>query len=378
MRFLAKRNFFFWFALFMGIWGLLVLYSGSSWIALQKKESSFYFVKSQFLKGFLPGVFFLIFFSKISLNFLKKISFVFYIFSLGLIILTFIPQFQYKWAGASRWVKIGGIVFQPTEIAKLSLILCLGTFLERKIKKREIKKFKEGFLSFLFLVLPLLFLCFLQPDMGSLLVLASISFSMFFLGGGNILHILLAFFLLGTVGVVSLILHPYQMERVLSFLGMIKKPLEEDYQIKQALIGIGSGGILGKGYLQGLQKYFYLPQPMGDTIFAIFGEEFGFWGAICLLFLWFLFLFKAKDLFLKTKDIFEKLVIGGTVSFFLFQSFFHIMGNLKLLPFSGLTLPFFSYGGTSLIVVFSAMGILTNISRRIGSNSLRSYRFTTF
>jgi len=344
--------------------GFLMLLSSSSWISLEKTGSPIYYLSHQVLYGLLPGCLLAYIFSKFSLRFLRGLAVLFFIISLIFLILVFIPRFGFQAGGAASWLEVGSFTFQPSEFAKLALIVYLAALLEKKVKEGEIKNFKESFEPFLIILVPFVILLFFQPDMGTLGIICLIALLMFFAAGANLLHI----FLLILMGVfclgIGFLTFPHQKERIMTFMHPEEDSLGMSYQVNQSLIALGSGGIFGRGFGNGIQKYNYLPQPMGDTIFAVWAEETGFIGSLIILLLFLLILWRGFIISKRAPDNFSRLLAIGIISWIEIQGFVHIMAVCGLIPFTGLPLPFISYGGSALISSFIGLGILINISKR--------------
>ncbi len=349
--------------LILTIFGLMMISSAGVFYATTRFGDSNYFLKHQFLFGFLPGLIIMYFFSKIDYHFWKKVSVPMFIVSLICLILVFIPNIGSNAYGASRWINLGPISFQPSEMVKLSIILYLAAWLESR-GKEKIKDIYEGMLPFLGILAIAGFLIIKQPDTGTLGVIILIAMSMFFISGANLMHIF-GIFLAGMMGLVGLIaIAPYRMNRFLVFLNPEHDPQGVGYQINQALLAIGSGGIFGLGLGHSRQKFNYLPEPVGDSIFAIIGEELGLVGAGIIVILFILFSLRAIKIAKNAPDDFGKIVAIGIVSWVIFQAFVNIAAITAIMPLTGIPLPFISYGGTSFIFLMAAMGILLNISKQ--------------
>lgn len=348
------------------IFGLIMIASAGIAYSQTRFGESYYFLKHQFFYGVLPGLLVLWIVQKIDYNFWKKISFPLFLLSLVFLVLVFIPGIGTKVYGASRWVKLGIFSFQPAEMLKLSVILYLGAWLENRSEK--VKDFYEGLLPFLAIVGFLSFLLIKQPDMGTLGVIILIAISIFFISGAKISHI----FFMGTGGILALWLlikiESYRMNRFLVFLHPELDPRGIGYQINQALLAIGSGGIFGVGLGHSLQKFNYLPEPVGDSIFAIIGEELGLIGAAFLVSLFVYLAIRGMRIVKNAPDRFSQLVAAGIVSWIVFQAFINVAAITGLIPLTGIPLPFISYGGTSIIFLMAAAGILLNISKHSNNN----------
>lgn len=355
--------------------GLLMLFSASLPLSSEKTVSKgdddsynvnpIYYFLHQILYGLLPGIFFAYFSSRVSLDLLKKFSPLLFLCALIFLILVFIPGLGVEAGGAARWIQIGGFTFQPSEFAKLALIIYLAVLLEKKSKTKEINSFKEVAFLFLIVLAPLVLLLLLQPDMGTLVVLSFIAISMFFGTGGSFWHTgLIVLIGVCVFCVCVFFVFPYQAERVLTFLNPEEDVSDSAYQINQSLIALGSGGVLGKGFTNSIQKWGYLPQPTADTIFSIWGEETGFVGSSFIILLYLIICWRGFIIAKRAPNKFSQGIVIGIISWIVIQAFFHIMAVCGLIPFTGIPLPFISYGGSAFIFNLIGMGILINVSRK--------------
>ena len=360
----------FWALTILIIFGLLMLFTSSMIISKEKTKTSespggsaVYYFFHQFLLGLLPGILLAFFLSKFSLNYFRRISIPLYLIAILCLVIVFIPALNFQAKGATSWIEVGGFTFQPSEFAKLALIIYLAAFFDRKVRENKIKSTKEGFLPFLYLLFPVALLLVRQPDMGTLGVIALISLTMFFVAGARFSHIALLIIMGLLLVFIGVQIFPHQAQRILTFLNPEKDTLGLSYQVNQSLIAIGSGGVLGVGIGNGLQKYNYLPEPMGDTIFSVWAEETGFIGCFIILGLYLILGWRGFIISKRAPNKFTQLMAVGIISWILIQAFLNIMAVTGLIPFTGLPLPFVSYGGTSFIIMLGAMGILINISK---------------
>ncbi len=341
--------------------GLVMIASAGVAYSKTRFGDPYFFFKHQLFYGILPGLVILYIVQKIDYSFWKKISFPFFVLSLICLILVFVPGIGTKIYGASRWIQLGPFSFQPSEMLKLSLILYLAAWLENRTE--SIRDFYEGLLPFSAIVAIVSLLLVKQPDVGTLGVIVLISMSIYFISGAKLFHL----FLMGGLGMVVLYivvkLEPYRADRFMVFLHPELDPRGIGYQINQALLAIGSGGIFGVGIGHSLQKFNYLPEPVGDSIFAIIGEELGLVGAVFLVVLFLMFAMRGLRVAREAPDRFGKLVAVGIVSWIIFQAFINISAISGIIPLTGIPLPFISYGGTSIIFLMIAAGILLNISK---------------
>lgn len=344
--------------------GLVMIASAGIIYSQTRFGDQYFFFKRQLIWGILPGLVLFYLAQRIDYHFWKKIAIPFFLVSLVFLVLVFVPSIGLKTYGASRWIQLGPLSFQPSEMLKLSIILYLAVLLAAKGAKR-IKDFFEGLLPFLAILGIVGFLVIKQPDMGTLGVLTLTALAIFFSSGAKISHLLS---IVG-VGILSLgiliKLEPYRFDRFLVFLDPKTDPQGIGYHINQALIAIGSGGVWGIGLGHSRQKFNYLPEPAGDSIFAILGEELGLVGALILVSLFVMLAMRGFKIAKNAPDEFGKLVAVGITSWIIFQAFINIAAITAIIPLTGVPLPFISYGGTSIIFLLIASGILVNISKQI-------------
>lgn len=354
----ARLIFFITLGLF--IFGLIMLASASAVKGASVFGDALFFLRKQLLGGGLIGLAGFFIASVIPFALWKRLAGIILLSCLVLLILVFQP-IGLKLGGSSSWIDIGFLSFQPSELAKIALIFYLSAWLA--VKQKEIRTLEYGLLGFSLIVSTIGILILLQPDLGSLAIIALISGLLFFLGGGKISHVLIiiligAFLFFGVISVM-----PEKAERLNTFLNYDKDPLGAGYQVKEALVSVGSGGILGKGLGYSSQKWNFLPEPAGDTIFAIIGEELGFIGAsVVLLTLMFLGL-SCLNIGKNVDDLFAKLCASGIGIMILVQTLINVGGVLNIIPMTGVTLPLISHGGTSLAVTLFSLGVVVNIAR---------------
>ncbi|HOX11051.1 MAG TPA: putative lipid II flippase FtsW [Candidatus Moranbacteria bacterium] len=344
------------------VFGLIMISSAGVIYSQTRFADGYFFFKRQLIYGVLPGLLALYVCSKINYHFWKKIAVIFFFVSVIFLVLVFVPEIGTKIYGASRWIQLGPLSFQPSEMAKLAMIIYLAAWLESRGTHR-IKDFFEGFLPFLGIMGLMGFLIMKQPDTGTLGVIVLTSIALFFVAGASFRHILAigglgAFFLWILVKI-----EPYRFNRILAFLDPKADPQGIGYQINQALLAVGTGGIFGVGFGQSRQKFNYLPEPVGDSIFAIIGEELGMIGAAALVILFVMLAMRGIKIAKNSPDVFGKLLAAGITMWIVFQAFINISANIALVPLTGIPLPFVSYGGTSLVFLMSGIGILLNISK---------------
>lgn len=341
--------------------GLVMISSAGVVISETRFGDPYHLFKRQLFFGIIPGlaVFFIV--QKINYRFWKKISLPFFILSIFLLILALIPGVGETYKGASRWIDLGKFSFQPAELVKLAIIIYLAAWIESR--KKEIKSFSHGVLPFLFILAIPAALIISQPDVGTLGSILIIAFAMFFVAGTPFLY-LMGLAVSGSIlGAFLILISEYRLDRVKAFLDSSIDPQKIGYQINQALLAVGSGGIFGLGLGHSRQKFNYLPEPVGDSIFAVTAEELGFIGAGFLVVLFVAFALRGFRIACSAPDTFSRLAAVGISSWIVFQAFINIMAIIKIIPLTGIPLPFISYGATSMIFVLTASGILVNISK---------------
>lgn len=343
--------------------GFLALASASAVLSKEKFDSPYYYLKHQLIYGFSAGILLGYLAYKIRLKIFEKLSLAAILLTFFLLILVFLPRFGYIHGGAQRWIILGPISLQPAEIAKFSYVLFLASWLKNRGK--EIKSFWEGVFPFLIMTGFLGGLLILQPAVGTTGIILISAAIMYFSAGAKISHIICCV-ILGILLLFILIkIAPYRLERIETFLNPQADPLGKGYQINQALIAIGSGGISGVGLGNSSQRYHYIPEPMGDSIFAIYAEELGYVGSVFLIGLFILFSWRGLRVALNAEDKFAKFASIGIVSWITLQAFLNIAGISKFLPLTGVPLPFVSYGGSALAITLIASGLLLNISKKV-------------
>ncbi len=342
--------------------GLIMLSSASSFVALEKFQDSFYFIKRQLFVGVLPGLILFLFFSRLDYRVLRKLILPVFVLSLLLLAMVFFPGIGQNYDRAQSWVKIGDISFQPSEIVKVIFLVYLAAWLAAR-REQGRHDFVSHFLPFLILLGTLSGLLIAQPDVGTMMVIVLTAVMVYFLAGGRWLY-LLSLAVTGAAFLYILVQKaPYRLDRLMVFLHPEMDPQGIGYQINQALLAIGSGGIFGKGFGLSRQKLLYLPEVASDSIFAIIAEELGFVIAAALVALFVAFALRGFYLAKRAPDLFGKYLAIGLTCLIIIQAFVNIGAIVGLLPLTGLPLPFISYGGTAMVMTLAGMGILVNVSK---------------
>jgi len=346
----------------LSVFGLIMISSASVVLSYNNFGYNHYYLSHQFLYGFLPGIAFLFLFKKCDYHIFKKYAALLLIATVILLFLVFVPDLGFGLKGAHRWISFGEISFQPSEIAKLTFILYLAAWLEGRNK--NLKTASNTLMPFAAIVAIISIPLIMQPDIGTFCMIALIAATMYFISGAKMSHIF-AIISCGILGLIALIkIAPYRMNRLMVFLHPELDPQGIGYQINQAILALGSGGIFGLGFGHSRQKFNYLPEPIGDSIFAIVGEELGMIGLVIIIILFLVFAVRGFKIASKAKDDFGKLVAAGITSWITFQALMNIAAITSLIPLTGIPLPFISYGGSALVMSLAGVGILLNISRK--------------
>ena len=355
--FFSEKSILFPVILLSGI-GIIMVYSASSSISMENHNTSFYYMKKQAL---FFGISLCDMFVTASFPYklYRSFSYVILFAAIALLVAVLFPALNIKAGGAHRWLNLGGFTFQPAEFAKLSLILFLGYSLSKK--QDMIKIFSVGFVPHAFIFALFACLIIIQPDFGTVVVLGMITWGMMFIAGVKITHLLSPAPLLIPIIYFLVYKVEYRLERILAFLSPWDDPYNTGYQITHSLKAFGSGGIFGKGIGLGMQKVHYLPEPYTDFIFSIIGEELGLIGVLTVLSLYLILLLKGIRIAKTSESLFGAITASGLTIYIGVQVIINTGVALGVLPTKGLTLPFISYGGTSLVVNMAAMGILMNI-----------------
>jgi cell division protein FtsW len=343
----------------MGI-GLIMVYSASSIASMTEMSDSLFYFKKQ-LMWVLIGLFALFILSYIPYTTWESLAIPLLVVSVLLLILVLIPGVTREIGGAKRWLRFGGFGFQPSEFAKIAFVIYLAHAFSTK--QQKIQDFVRGILPEM-IIMGIVFALILKgPNLSTAAIIGSVFFILLFLGNGSLLHLMF----MGACGstlVVSLIFQEsYRMRRFLAFLDPWATAKTSGYHIIQSLIAIGSGGMWGLGLGQSRQKFFILPERHTDFIFAIICEELGLLGGALIVILFFLLIWRGFYIAAKAPDMFGFLLAAGVTSIIALQTLINLGVVLSLLPTTGVTLPFVSYGGSSLVFLAGAMGILLNISR---------------
>ncbi len=339
-----------------------MIYSSSYIWSNYKYNNPYKYLISQTI-FFIIGLIFIFIIKKIDYNFYKRNANKILLISLILLILVLIPGIGKLRNGSRSWFALGPIGLQPSEFAKLSLIIFISKYLSNN--DSQIKNIKKTIFPILLVISIFFILIMLEPDFGQAMVIALSLILIIFISGTK-LSFFIKCFILGLLGIIGLIIiAPYRMARIISYLNPWVDPLGSGFQIIQSLYAIGPGGLLGLGFGNSIQKHFYLPEPQTDFIFAIISEEFGFLGVLIVCTLLFLIFYKSIKISMSSKDLFSKYLSFGLSTQIIIQAILNLAVVTGLIPVTGITLPFISYGGSSLLVSMISIGIILSIDNNV-------------
>ncbi|MDD6022634.1 MAG: putative lipid II flippase FtsW [Oscillospiraceae bacterium] len=346
--------------------GAVMIYSASFARALYETGDGGYFFKRELVFSLL-GILVMLLVSRVRAELLRKLAFPILGVAIVCLVLVFVPGIGQSENGATRWIRLG-ISFQPSEIAKLGVILSFAALITRFDTKME--TFRWGIAPFVAILGIIVVLLRLEPHNSAIVIIVCTAGAMLFLGGVRYRWFVLG----GAVMLIGIVLilgaGGYEVSRITAWRDPFSDPTDDGYQIIQSLYAIGSGGVLGLGFGQGRQKYLYLPEEHNDYIFSIVCEELGLVGAVAILILYMLLILRGYWISMHLKDRFLSLTVAGITTLTALQVFFNIGVVTNLLPSTGISLPFFSYGGTALMIQLGEMGIILGASRKCSAGFL--------
>ena len=352
--------------IFLVIFGLIMLSSASFDLGKKNFNDPYYYLKHQLLVGLVFGIVGFFIASKLYYHHWEKIAFVLLIVNILLLILVFIPSLSIHAGGASRWLKLGPLSFQPAELLKFSFILYLAAWLGKEKQRRT--SFIQGYLPFLIVSGVIAGLILAQPATTTLCIVMAAGLIVYFISGAKFKYIILTI-LIGLI-LLSFVIYKtsYRNDRIQAFINQVflKQNIDtlgKDFHRNQALIAIGTGSLWGVGYGNSTIKYRSLPETVGDSIFPVIAEELGFVGSLVMIGLFALLILRGFKIAQRSKNEFGRLIAIGFVSVIGLQVFIHIGANTGLIPLTGVPLPFISYGGTALAISLTMMGVVVNISK---------------
>ena len=356
---MKKMNYsFFISCIILSLFGLLMIYSSSCIWAGYKYNDPFKYVKNQ---GFFLIIGITAMYLISTINYYKYYKYSSKIFAVCFTLIVLVLIVGSERNGSKSWFGISSFGIQPSEFMKLSMVIFTSKYLCQN--RKEVKSIKKGVIPIISLTMLIFGLIMLQPDFGTGVILVVGVLGLLFVGGVDLIFFL-KIGLIGILGVVGLIIAaPYRLKRILSFLNPWSDPLGSGFQIIQSLYAIGPGGLFGFGLGSSRQKHFYLPEPQTDFIFSIISEEFGFAGVLIVSSLFCFIIYQAVQIALNCNDLFGKYLVFGIIFMLSFQTILNLCVVIGLIPVTGVTLPFLSYGGSSLLITLIEMGIILNISR---------------
>ncbi len=352
--------------LFLSLLGVFILYESSSYTAILNIGDKYHFVKNQLLWVGV-GVVIAIIISRFDYRKAYPLALPFLIATVVLLIAVFIPGIGLELKGSHRWIDVGLFVIQPSELLKISLTLYLAAWLSQKEQGRLV--------AFLILFFVCVGLVAMEPDLGTALVVATMSIIVYFLAGTKVSEMAIIGLIM-ILGIVMLIkLEPYRVERFMAYQNFDVNDLSTtSYHMRQVLIAVGSGGVTGVGLGNSVQKYAYVPENTTDSIFSMYAEETGFLGSLFLLAVIGTQLYLGFLIALRSTDAFGMLLGIGIITFLCIQSFLNIGSQVVVVPMTGVPLPFISYGGSSMLINFAAIGIMLSIAQFSGKKAMKGKR----
>ncbi len=353
-------KFFLYTVIALLVLGYISFVSASFGVLARNSDKFWGIMISQSLGLVLGGILMYVF-SRIDYKVWRKNAFVLFIFSIVLTLLVFIPAISLEHGGARRWISIGPVSLQPVELLKIAFVMYFAGWLSWV--KGKAKQLRYGVLPLVIMLAIVAGILLQQPDTKSIILIFIASSSMLLLSGVPWKYILYGFLIAVLAFGALAFSKPYLFKRVTTFLNPASDREGSSFQLQQSLIAIGSGGLFGRGLGQSVEKFTYLPEPQGDSIFAVIGEEFGFVGTTIIILLFLMFGLRGLRIAYRAPDSFGRLMVAGIVIILTAQSFLNIASIIGLFPLTGVPLVFISQGGTSLMIAMAATGIVLNVSR---------------
>ena len=338
-----------------------VIFLSASLGLLAQDGASFFSVAIKQTISLALGICGFVVFSRLPYVWLRKSALLILIGAIIVNLLLFVPSLTFHYNGASRWLSLGLFTFQPSELLKIGFIIYLSAWIYAV--RDKIQLFKYGMLPYLVMVFVLSLLLLSQRDTDTLVIISGTGLVMLFVAGIKYRHFALAILLLLAMVAGVILVRPYALDRIKTYINRGSDTQGSGYQINQSLIAIGSGQIFGRGFGQSIQKFGYLPQPTDDSIFAVAAEEFGFVGAFLLIILYVVLAISIFRIGTRVPDVFGSLLVIGIGVLIITESFMNISAMLGIMPLSGLPLLFVSHGGTALILTLSITGMVANVSK---------------
>ncbi len=360
MRSISGDRLFFLIVIILVVGGIAMFASASLGLLARAGDSPWKLAFTQLMLGLVPGVAALVAIRYAPLAWIQKAAPLLYIGSIGLTALVFVPGIGARLNGASRWIDLGFTTVQPAEFLKIGVILMLAWYLAKM--KGKLDDFRTGLIPFGIIVgIPSIMLL-LQPNTSTVMVMGLTALALYVLAGGPWRDVLVM--LAGAVVVLAILVaqRPYLMSRVATFMNPSDNSLTSGYQIQQSLIAVGSGGFAGRGFGQSAQKFNYLPEAQGDSVFAVYSEEFGFVGSVFMVLLFVGFAMRGFAIAADASTVFGSLAATGLTLLISLSAFLNIGAMLAILPLTGLPLPFVSHGGTALLIALASVGVILNVA----------------
>jgi cell division protein FtsW len=354
-------TYFFGIVMLISVIGIISFISASLGVLAQSDTKFYGVLFGQIVLGFVGGMAALWLAIKIPYHFWRNYALAIFIVTLALTMAVFVPHLGFSHGGARRWISVFHVSFQPAELLKLGFVTYFAAWLAWTNKKKE--EFKYRFLPLIIMLAVVGVALLLQPDTKSFILITASACGMLFVSGVSWKKIIL---IIG-IGIVAIgllaLARPYLMNRIKTYINPSSNAQGSSYQLQQGLIAIGSGGIFGRGLGQSVQKFNYLPEPQGDSIYAVIGEEFGFIGSALLVVLYVFLSIRGYKIAMQSRDMFGQYLVVGIVTLLVAQSFLNMASLVGLFPLTGVPLVFISQGGTSLAIALFASGIVLNVSR---------------
>jgi cell division protein FtsW len=338
--------------------GVVMVYSASSAVALKKFGTDYHFLKKQAVFAIL-GLVVLVGCRHVPYPFFRQLSYPLLLTAFGLLVIIQVTGFGFTAGGSTRWIRFGGFTFQPSEFVRFALVVYLAYSMEKK--RKQIHDFYIGFIPHVMVLGVFTALIFMQPDFGTVVLLGILTWTMMFIGGVRIVYLVSSLVFLVPVVYIFMISAEYRIKRIVSFFNPWQYPSDEGYQVVHSLMAFGTGGVWGEGIGKGFQKLFYLPEPHTDFIFSVIGEELGLVGILIILGLYAMILFRGVSIARHAPDLFGSYMAVGLTVAIILQVCVNMSVTLGLVPTKGLSLPFLSYGGSSLLLNMAFIGVLMNI-----------------
>lgn len=351
----------------LSLFGLIVLLSASGAVSFQYYSDPLYFVRRQIFLGLLPGGLVFLLISRMDYRKLKPYAFPLLVLSVVLLLLVFIPGLGSRVGGSQSWIKIAGFTLQPSEFVKFTFLLYSASWLSTKGVEDKLKASMPYFAA----IGTIMFLLVIQPDTGTMSIIVMTAMLMYFAAGAPLLWFVGAGLIGSALVGILIAIAPYRAARFMTFLHPELDPLGIGYHINQAFLAIGSGGLFGLGFGQSRQKYLYLPEVQGDSVFAIMAEELGFIMTLIFLAAMALLVWKCFQVARKASDTFGAFIAIGVGTWIAVQTFANVASMTGLMPITGVTLPFVSYGNSAMVSLFAGLGLISSVSRMGNMHGVR-------